>query len=509
MTFSDTRVRFAPSPTGPLHIGGLRTALFNYLFARGKGGAFILRIEDTDQSRYVPGAEAYIIDSLKWCGIDFDEGPDIEGPFAPYRQSERRKNYKGYCEKLLEGKHAYYAFDSPEELEAIRKTSESEGKAFQYTAFNRMQLKNSLSLPEKETDRLLEAGQPYVIRFRMPERNTEVRVNDLIRGEVVFNSSMLDDKVLYKSDGWPTYHLANVVDDYLMRISHVIRGEEWLPSLALHVLLYKALGWEEGMPFFAHLPLILKPGGQGKLSKRDGDKMGFPVFPLEWKDPFSGEITAGYRESGYYPDAVVNMLAFLGWNPGTAQEIMNMEELVESFSLDQVGKSGSRFDPEKARWYNQHYLRLRSDQELTGYFQEVLNAKKLDQDADYVLKVVQLVRERISFPQEIWEQSSFFFEAPFTYDDQMMKKAWKPETAKILAEVRDLLQASPDFSSTGLETVLKSFIEEEGLSMGKVMTPLRLLLVGSGRGPHLFVIMEMIGKEETIERISNGLDRLG
>lgn len=509
MTFSDTRVRFAPSPTGPLHIGGLRTALFNYLFARGKGGAFILRIEDTDQSRYVPGAEAYIIDSLKWCGIDFDEGPDIEGPFAPYRQSERRKNYKGYCEKLLEGKHAYYAFDSPEELEAIRKTSESEGKAFQYTAFNRMQLKNSLSLPEKETDRLLEAGQPYVIRFRMPERNTEVRVNDLIRGEVVFNSSMLDDKVLYKSDGWPTYHLANVVDDYLMRISHVIRGEEWLPSLALHVLLYKALGWEEGMPFFAHLPLILKPGGQGKLSKRDGDKMGFPVFPLEWKDPFSGEITAGYRESGYYPDAVVNMLAFLGWNPGTAQEIMNMEELVESFSLDQVGKSGSRFDPEKARWYNQHYLRLRSDQELTGYFQEVLNAKKLDQDADYVLKVVQLVRERISFPQEIWEQSSFFFEAPFTYDDQMMKKAWKPETAKILAEVRDLLQASPDFSSTGLETVLKSFIEEQGLSMGKVMTPLRLLLVGSGRGPHLFVIMEMIGKEETIERISNGLDRLG
>lgn len=509
MTFSDTRVRFAPSPTGPLHIGGLRTALFNYLFARGKGGAFILRIEDTDQSRYVPGAEAYIIDSLKWCGIDFDEGPDIEGPFAPYRQSERRKNYKGYCEKLLEGKHAYYAFDSPKELEAIRKTSESEGKAFQYTAFNRMQLKNSLSLPEKETDRLLEAGQPYVIRFRMPERNTEVRVNDLIRGEVVFNSSMLDDKVLYKSDGWPTYHLANVVDDYLMRISHVIRGEEWLPSLALHVLLYKALGWEEGMPFFAHLPLILKPGGQGKLSKRDGDKMGFPVFPLEWKDPFSGEITAGYRESGYYPDAVVNMLAFLGWNPGTAQEIMNMEELVESFSLDQVGKSGSRFDPEKARWYNQHYLRLRSDQELTGYFQEVLNAKKLDQDADYVLKVVQLVRERISFPQEIWEQSSFFFEAPFTYDDQMMKKAWKPETAKILAEVRDLLQASPDFSSTGLETVLKSFIEEQGLSMGKVMTPLRLLLVGSGRGPHLFVIMEMIGKEETIERISNGLDRLG
>jgi glutamyl-tRNA synthetase len=497
------RVRFAPSPTGPLHIGGVRTALFNYLFAKKHNGDFILRIEDTDQGRYVPDAESYIMESLAWCGLHYVEGPDKGGPFAPYRQSERNI-YRGYADVLLESGHAYYAFDSADDLNSLRKEHESVGKLFQYDATTRAGLNNSLSRSAAEVEALMDSKIPYVIRFKMPE-NEEVKANDLIRGEVVFHTSLLDDKVLFKADGLPTYHLANVVDDYLMKITHVIRGEEWLPSLPLHVLLYKAFGWESDMPEFAHLPLILKPSGQGKLSKRDGDKLGFPVFPLQWTDPETGEISSGYRESGYFPEAVVNLLAFLGWNPGTERELFSLDELVEAFSLERVGRSGSRFDPEKARWYNQQYLKIHTDEELALLAMPDLEKKGIMPDLNYLNRVVSLVRERMIFPRDLWDQASYFFQAPVSYDALQQKKVWKNDTPALMTETRDLLLQAVEFRSAFLESLVKQFVEEKEIGFGRVMAPLRLLLVGSGMGPHLFDIMEMIGKDETIRRIDLGL----
>ena len=499
------RVRFAPSPTGPLHIGGLRTALFNYLFAAKHRGDFILRIEDTDQARFVPGAEAYIMESLKWCGLHYSEGPDIGGPHEPYRQSDRKDLYRQYAENLVSNGKAYYAFDEPDTLDSLRKQYESEGKVFQYDASTRLSLRNSLTMSDEEVTRRIETGTPHVIRFKMPE-NEEVRMTDLIRGEVTFHTALLDDKVLYKADGLPTYHLAHLIDDFLMEITHVIRGEEWLPSFPLHVLLYRAFGWENVMPLFAHLPLILKPGGQGKLSKRDGDKMGFPVFPLQWTDPFTGEVSSGYRESGYFPEAVINMLAFLGWNPGTEAEFFTLSDLVDAFSFDRVGKSGARFDPEKAKWYNQQYLKSKSDEELTSLFIPVLQKKGFPINPRYIKKVTTMIKERLVFPQDFWDQAFYFFEGPESYDQQMQKKIWKEETPGIIASVKELLKGANDFSSAGLEALIKEFIERSNLGFGRVAAPLRLLIVGSGMGPHLFDILEMIGKEETIKRIRKGLE---
>lgn len=501
------RVRFAPSPTGPLHIGGVRTALFNYLFAVKHHGDFILRIEDTDQARFVPGAEDYIIESLKWCGLEYSEGPDVGGPHEPYRQSYRKDLYRQYAEELVSRGHAYYAFDEPETLDALRKQHETEGRIFQYDNKTRLALRNSLTLPETEVTRLLETGAPHVIRFKMPE-NQEVTIQDLIRGEVTFHTNLLDDKVLFKTDGLPTYHLANVTDDYLMEITHVIRGEEWLPSLPLHALLYKALGWEDVMPRFAHLPLILKPSGQGKLSKRDGDKMGFPVFPLQWTDPFSGEVSPGYRESGYLPGAMVNILAFLGWNPGTEQELFSLDELAQVFDLERVGKSGARFDPEKAKWYNQQYLKAMDDDDLAALFVPVLQQKGHAVRLDYLKKVTTLVKERLVFPQDFWDQAFYFFESPTVYNPAMVKKVWKEDTPQIISEVSHLLGESTDFASPALETLIKQYTENKNLGFGRVAAPLRLLVVGSGMGPHLFDILEMIGKEETLSRIHKGIAKI-
>jgi glutamyl-tRNA synthetase len=497
------RVRFAPSPTGPLHIGGVRTALFNYLFARKHQGDFILRIEDTDQVRFVPGAEEYIIESLRWCGLQYSEGPDKGGPHTPYRQSERKDLYRQYAEMLVQRGHAYYAFDEPGTLDVLRKKYEADGKIFQYDASTRHALCNSLTLSHEETTRLLENGTPHVIRFRMPD-NEELTVTDMIRGEVTFQTSLLDDKVLFKADGLPTYHLANVTDDYLMEITHVIRGEEWLTSLPLHVLLYRALGWEDVMPKFAHLPLILKPSGQGKLSKRDGDKLGFPVIPLQWTDPFTGKVSAGYRESGYFPEAVINILAFLGWNPGTEEELFTLDDLVNAFSFDRVGKSGSHFNPEKARWYNQQYLKDKSDNTLATLFIPVLQQKGISVRPDYVKKVAGLIKERLVFPQDFWDQAFYFFECPGSYDQTMLKKVWKEDTPDIILAVKELLRSTKDFTSAGLEKLIKDYTEQNNLGFGRVAAPVRLLIVGSGMGPHLFDILEMIGKEETIRRIEKG-----
>jgi glutamyl-tRNA synthetase len=501
------RVRFAPSPTGPLHIGGVRTALFNYLFALKHKGDFLLRIEDTDQVRFVPGAEEYIMESLKWCGIHYAEGPDKGGPHSPYRQSERKDLYRKYADILIEGGNAYYAFDEPETLDSLRKEYESQGKLFQYDSSTRLKMRNSLTLSPEETTALIETCTPHVIRFKMPV-NKEVKAVDMIRGEVTFNTSLLDDKVLFKTDGLPTYHLANVTDDYSMEITHVIRGEEWLPSFPLHVLLYQAFGWEHVMPQFAHLPLILKPSGQGKLSKRDGDKLGFPVFPLQWTDPFSGEVSSGYRESGYFPEAVVNMLAFLGWNPGTEQEIFSLCELGEVFSLDRVGKSGSHFDPEKAKWFNQQYLKSKSDEELTALFVPLLQDKGIPVRLDYLKKVAAMVKERLVFPQDFWPQAFYFFEAPSSYDPQMIKKVWKEDTPIVIDAVKAMLKENSDFTSASLELVIKDYIEKQQMGFGKVAAPLRLLVVGSGMGPHLFDILEMIGREETLQRIEKGMAEL-
>jgi glutamyl-tRNA synthetase len=493
------RVRFAPSPTGPLHIGGVRTALYNYLFARKHKGVFILRIEDTDQARFVEGAEEYIINALGWCGIEIDEGINEGGAYGPYRQSDRKHLYRQYADLLVEKGAAYYAFDTPEELENHRTALEKKGETFIYNSVVRKKMKNSLSIPEAEWKAKVEEGFPYVIRYMMPD-NEEFHFDDIIRGHIVVNTNTLDDKVLYKSDGMPTYHLANIVDDHLMEISHVIRGEEWLPSLPLHFLLYRSFSWKP--PLFAHLPLLLKPDGKGKLSKRDGDRMGFPVFPLFW--PY-GETAKGYREEGYYPEAFVNMLALLGWNPGTEQEIFSMEELIEAFSIDRVHKAGSRFDPEKARWFNHQYLQQRSNKELAMDFREYLRAKGQHHDIVDLESLVALVKERISFVNELWTETDFFFVRPESYDQEVARKRWTPELAKQLGELSIILEGLDDFSSPALSQSIKEWISSNGYNTGAVMNALRLVLVGASRGPHIFDIMSWIGKGETLARIEKGI----
>jgi len=506
---SDTqkvRVRFAPSPTGPLHIGGVRTALYNYLFAKKNGGAFILRIEDTDQKRYVPGAEAYIIEALKWCGVRYDEGPDADGDFGPYRQSERKALYHQYAEKLISDGKAYYAFDTAEELDTLRERLKEKGSSNQqYGPETRQSMKNAFTLGAEETQKRLTAGEPYVIRIKMPENETIV-VDDLIRGRVEVQSNLLDDKVLFKSDGMPTYHLANIVDDHLMEISHVIRGEEWLPSAPLHVLLYQYLGWEA--PRFAHLPLLLKPDGNGKLSKRDGDRLGFPVFPLKWTDPKTGDVSSGYREDGYFPDAFINMLALLGWSAGTEQEIFTRQELVENFSIEKVGKSGSKFDPQKAHWFNHQYLIKKDDEELADLFLDDLKSRGIDANKDYVKEIVSLVKERAEFVKDLWGQSSFFFEAPKEYDPKIAKKRWKENTPAMMAAVKHVIAGVDNFNADDIRAEIVAYLEKNEIGMGAVMNALRLVLVGGGFGPDLMQIAELLGKDEVIRRIEAGIENI-
>lgn len=500
MTNRPVRVRFAPSPTGPLHIGGVRTALFNYLFARRHGGSFILRIEDTDQTRFVEGAEDYIAESLAWCGIRFDEGVREGGPHAPYRQSERSAIYLSFVKHLIDNGHAYYAFDTPEALEELRKEGEASKVPFSYGQKNRMELDNSLRLSAIDTQARIDNGISYVVRYKAPE-NRDLVMNDLIRGEIRVNTATLDDKVLFKSDGLPTYHLANVVDDHLMNISHVIRGEEWLPSMPLHVLLYESFGWQATMPQFAHLPLLLKPSGKGKLSKRDGDQLGFPVFPIEWR-PAEGESASGYRESGYFAEAFVNMLAFLGWNPGDEREIFSLEELANEFSLERVNKSGARFDPEKAKWFNQQYLKSKSNTELYHYFSPMLREKGFDQPQEKTERIIGLVKERAVFVKDLWEQSKFFYEAPTAYDEQVVKKRWKDGIGNHLQTILEkLLPTIEPFTPSDIDVRLRQYIEVNQLNMGLIMNGLRLALVGSSSGPHLNDIMALIGREETASRV--------
>ena len=466
MNSDKVRVRFAPSPTGPLHIGGVRTALYNYLFAKKNGGKLILRIEDTDQTRFVEGAEKYILESFNWCGIAFDEGVHIGGDYAPYRQSERKQIYRDYAEKLVASGHAYYAFDTANELDSLRNKLESEKAANKsYSASSRKQMVNSLTLSSAEVSQKLKSGEAYVIRFKMPENET-VAFTDLIRGDISVNTATLDDKVLFKSDGMPTYHLANIVDDHLMEISHVIRGEEWLPSLPLHIMLYKAFGWDA--PEFAHMPLTLKPDGKGKLSKRDGDRLGFPVFPLEWTNPETGEVSSGYREAGYFPEAFLNILAFLGWNPGTEQELFSLDELIEAFTIDRVGKAGSRFDPEKAKWYNHQYLMQKSNEELAQLWMKELEDKDVDASADFALKVVTLVKERANFVSEFWEHGSFFFVPPDSYDEKMLKKRWKENSPKVLNKVNDLIGEIEPFNAVDIHNGIDNFLQENNLGMGRL-----------------------------------------
>lgn len=497
------RVRFAPSPTGPLHIGGVRTALFNYLFAKKHGGVFYLRIEDTDQNRYVEGAEEYIIEALNWCGIPFDEGVGKEGKFGPYRQSERKEIYKQYALNLIENGWAYYAFDTPEALDALRATAEAEGKTFIYNHTNREKLDTSLVISAEETQQRLDGGEHYVIRFKTPVDET-LHLKDIIRGDIKFETNLLDDKVLFKSDGMPTYHLANIVDDHLMETSHVIRGEEWLPSLPLHELLYRAFGWEA--PQFAHLPLILKPIGNGKLSKRDGDKLGFPVFPLEWKNP-DGTVSSGYREKGFLPEAVINFLALLGWNPGTDQELFTLDELVQLFDLERVHKAGAKFDPEKNKWFNHQYFGRQNNEVLAQQLQHTLVEKGINKPIEMVTEIVGLVKERASFASELWDLTDFFFVAPTSYDEKAAKN-WKPETAELMTKLIEVLNNIQDFSSANVESIVKAWMEENEIGMGKVMQPLRLSLVGAVKGPHLFDIIALIGKEETKNRIQKAIETL-
>lgn len=501
------RVRFAPSPTGALHLGGVRTALFNYLFARHYGGDFLLRIEDTDQTRYVPGAEEYIIESLKWCGLTIDEGVGVGGEYGPYRQSERKEIYKQYAQQLVESGHAYYSFDTAEELDAMRKECEEQGETFMYNARSRTRLKNSLNMNPEELKKLLNSGIHYVIRFKMPE-NEELKLYDIIRGEVHFNSSLLDDKVLYKSDGMPTYHLANIVDDHLMKITHVIRGEEWLPSLPLHVLLYKAFGWEDTMPEFAHLPLLLKPEGNGKLSKRDGDRLGFPVFPLEWHDPKSGEISSGYRESGYLPEAVINFLALLGWNPGNDQEVMSMDELIKLFDLHRCSKSGAKFDYKKGIWFNHQYIQQKPNEEIAELFLPFLKEHGVEAPFEKVATVVGMMKDRVSFIKELWDVCGFFFVAPAEYDEKTVKKRWKEDSAKCMTELAEVIAGIEDFSIAGQEKVVMDWIAEKGYHTGNIMNAFRLTLVGEGKGPHMFDISWVLGKEETIARMKRAVEVL-
>lgn len=506
MNGEKVRVRFAPSPTGPLHMGGVRTALFNYLLARKTGGTFILRIEDTDQTRFVPGAEDYIMEALKWCGIVVDEGIAEGGPFGPYRQSDRKDIYSQYAQQLVESGNAYLAFDTPEALDSLRSEYEAKGETFTYNAATRLKLHNSLSMEQAEVERLLAKGEKYVIRFKMPDDEVVTDV-DMIRGAVSFNTRLLDDKVLFKSDGMPTYHLANVVDDHLMQITHVIRGEEWLPSMPLHVLLYEKFGWKK--PVFAHLPLILKPVGKGKLSKRDGDKMGFPVFPLRWTDPFTGEVSSGYREDGYFPDAFVNLLAMLGWNPGTEQELFSMDELTNAFDLSRVGKSGSKFDPEKAKWFNHQYMQQKDNKQLAGMLLPLLNVKNVAADFDYVVKVVEMLKERATFLTDIWDQGYYFFEDPQNYDQKTVSKKWKEGVPEMMQEIHDFLSNyQGEWSPVAIKTDFSNFVTAKQWNFGVVMNAFRICIVGASMGADLFDICSMIGKPATLRRIQNAVKNL-
>ena len=501
------RVRFAPSPTGPLHIGGVRTALYNYLFARQQGGKMILRIEDTDQTRFVPGAEQYIIEALNWLGIQFDEGVHIGGPFGPYRQSDRKALYRQYADQLLADGWAYYAFDRPEALEAKRKEYEAQKKTFQYDCNTRSQMENSLSLGMEEAQRRIDAGEPYVVRFRFPE-NIDITVHDLIRGDVTMNSRLLDDKVLFKSDGMPTYHLANIVDDHLMEITHVIRGEEWLPSAPLHVMLYRAFGWESTMPQFAHLPLLLKPEGNGKLSKRDGDRLGFPVFPLEWHDPKSGEVSSGYREQGYLPQAVVNMLALLGWHPGTDQELMSMDELIRLFDISHISKNGAKFSLDKAKWFQHEYFQQLSDEQVAALLEKEVLERGITANLDYLLRVAAMMKERITFPSELWDTCSYFFVAPTEYNEKDVAKRWTPDMHIHMQKVIDILNTVPFEHDAIHHALLDEYIAANGLNTGKVMNSLRIAVVGRTVGPDMITLILTIGKQETIRRVERAIEKL-
>ena len=504
MSERKVRVRFAPSPTGPLHIGGVRTALYNYLFARQHGGDLVFRIEDTDSHRFVPGAEEYIIESFRWLGIKFDEGVSFGGNHGPYRQSERRAIYKKYVDQLLADGKAYIAFDTPEQLEAKRAAVQN----FQYDARTRQEMTNSLTLPKEEVERRIADGEQYVVRFKV-EPGIEVHVNDMIRGDVKIKSDILDDKVLYKSaDELPTYHLANIVDDHLMEITHVIRGEEWLPSAPLHVLLYRAFGWEDTMPTFAHLPLLLKPEGKGKLSKRDGDRLGFPVFPLEWHDPKTGDISSGYRESGYFPEAVVNFLALLGWNPGTEQELFSLDELVEQFDIHKCSKSGAKFDYQKGMWFNHEYILRKSNEEIARLFAPIVANNGVDESMEHITKVVSMMKDRVSFVKELWPLCSFFFIAPLEYDEKTVKKRWKADSAKVMTELAEVLKGIDDFSVEGQEPIVMKWVEEKGYKLGDVMNAFRLALVGIGKGPGMFDISAFLGKEETLARLRKAVEVL-
>ena len=505
MTERRVRVRFAPSPTGPLHIGGVRTALYNYLFAKQHGGDLVLRIEDTDSNRFVPGAEEYILESFRWLGIKFDEGVSFGGNYGPYRQSERREIYKKYVKQLLDAGKAYIAFDTPEELEAKRTEIEN----FQYDAATRLSMRNSLAMPAEEVEALIAAGNQYVVRFKI-EPGEKVVVNDIIRGEVTINSSILDDKVLYKSaDELPTYHLANIVDDHLMEITHVIRGEEWLPSAPLHVLLYRAFGWEDTMPRFAHLSLLLKPEGNGKLSKRDGDRLGFPVFPLEWNDPKSGAVSTGFRESDYLPEAVVNFLALLGWTPGDDVEMMSLEELVKKFDLSKCSKAGARFDYKKMVWFNHEYILQKPDREIAEIFMKVVKEHGVETTLEHLETIVSLMKGRVNFVHELWDASSFYFEAPQAYDEKTAKKRWKEDSAQKMTELANLLESLDDFSIESQDKAVHEWIEAKGYGMGDIMNAFRLALVGEGKGPQMFHISGLIGKEETLSRLRRAITVLG
>lgn len=505
MSDRKVRVRFAPSPTGALHIGGVRTALYNYLFARQHGGDLVFRIEDTDSNRFVPGAEEYIIESFRWLGIKFDEGVSFGGEHGPYRQSERRSIYKKYVDQLLAADKAYIAFDTPEQLEAKR----AEIQNFQYDARTRGEMTNSLTLPKEEVERRIADGEQYVVRFKV-EPGIEVHIDDMIRGHVVIKSDILDDKVLYKSaDELPTYHLANIVDDHLMEITHVIRGEEWLPSAPLHVLLYRAFGWEDTMPTFAHLPLLLKPEGKGKLSKRDGDRLGFPVFPLEWHDPKTGDVSSGYRESGYFPEAVVNFLALLGWNPGTEQELFTLDELVQAFDIHKCSKAGARFDYQKGIWFNHEYMLKKSNEEVANLFAPIVANNGVDETMERITQVVAMMKDRVNFVKELWPLCSFFFIAPTEYDEKTVKKRWKADSAKVMGELADVLEGIEDFSVEGQEPVVMKWVEEKGYKLGDVMNAFRLTLVGIGKGPGMFDISAFLGKEETLKRMRKAIEVLG
>ena len=498
------RVRFAPSPTGALHIGGVRTALFNYLFARQHGGDFVFRIEDTDSNRFVPGAEEYIIESFRWLGLKFDEGVSFGGKYGPYRQSERREIYKEYVTRLLDAGKAYIAFDTPEELDMKRQ----EVQNFQYDATTRSLMRNSLTMSKADVDALIEDGNQYVVRFKV-DPGEEIHVNDLIRGDVVIKSDILDDKVLYKSaDELPTYHLANIVDDHLMEITHVIRGEEWLPSAPLHVLLYRAFGWEDTMPRFAHLPLLLKPDGKGKLSKRDGDRLGFPVFPLEWHDPKTGEVSNGFREQGYFPEAVLNFLALLGWNPGTEQELFTLDELVKQFDISKCSKAGARFDFQKAIWFNHEYILNKSDDEIAELFAPIVAGNGVEESMARVRQVVHMMKDRVNFVRELWPLCSFFFVPPIEYDEKTTRKRWKADSPQVMTELAEVLEGLDDFSIENQERVVMAWVEAKGYKLGDVMSAFRLTLVGEGKGPGMFDITAFLGKEETLTRMRRAIEVL-